>query len=135
MKTFKNFSQLAFLFIALLAGTSAFAQQGQGARLTAAERAQMQVDRYQKQLELTPEQTEKIKAIVMTSAQEMDKMRAAGTRPDRAAMQAQTQKSAEEIKALLTPAQVEKFNKMMAEQMERGQGQGGQRRSNSQSNQ
>lgn len=139
MKILKNFSRLAFLFVILFAGTSAFAQQGQGARLTPVERAQMQVDRYTKQLDLTPDQTEKVKAIVLASAQEMEKMRAAGGRPDRTAMQAQALKRAEEIKAILTPAQQEKFAQMLAQQMERGQnrgqGQGGQRRSNSQGNQ
>ncbi|GGK82947.1 hypothetical protein ACD591_14380 [Rufibacter glacialis] len=146
MKTLQKLTTLAFLFVALLAGTSAFAQQtqspqGQGrARLTAEERAMMQLERYQKQLELTPDQTTKIKAIVLESAQEMDKMRAAGGRPDRAAMQAEAQKRATQINTLLTPAQQEKFAKMLAEQMERGQngggqGQGGPRRQNSQGNQ
>jgi Spy/CpxP family protein refolding chaperone len=143
MKTLQKLTQLAFLFIALLVGTSAFAQQTQGqgrARLSAEERAAMQLERYQKQLDLTPDQATKIKAIVMASAQDMDKMRAAGTRPDRAAMQAEAQKRAVEINAILTPAQQEKFAKMLAEQMERqnngGQGQGGgQRRQNSQGNQ
>ncbi|WP_210489669.1 hypothetical protein [Rufibacter aurantiacus] len=133
MKTLQNLTKLAFLFIALLAGTSAFAQgtqgsqQGQGrARLTSEERALMQLQRYEKQLELTPEQSVKIKAIVLSSAQEMDKMRAAGGRPDRAAMQAEAQKRALEINAILTPEQQEKFAKILAEQLERGQGGGGQ---------
>ncbi|KAA3440560.1 hypothetical protein [Rufibacter hautae] len=130
----QNLAKLAFLFIALLAGTSAFAQGTQGsqgrARLTSEERALMQLQRYEKQLELTPEQSVKIKAIVLSSAQEMDKMRAAGGRPDRAAMQAEAQKRALEINAILTPAQQEKFAKIVAEQLERGQGggQGGPRR-------
>lgn len=139
MKILKNFSRVAFLLIALFAGTSAFAQQGQGARLTAVERAQLQVDRYAKQLDLTPDQTEKVKAIVLSSVQEMEQMRAVGARPDRAAMQAQTLKRAEEIKAILNPAQQERFTQMLSQQMEkgqnRGQRQGGQRRSNSQRNQ
>lgn len=134
MKTLKNLSCLALLFVAMMAGTSAFAQQGQRARLTAAERAQMQVDRYQKQLNLTPEQSAKIKEIVVAGAEEMDKMRAAGGRPDRQTMVAQMQKRNEEIKAILTPAQQEQFAKLLAEQMERrGQRQGGQRQ-NSQGN-
>ncbi|ALI99116.1 hypothetical protein [Rufibacter tibetensis] len=145
MKTLQKLTTLAFLFVALLAGTSAFAQQtqtpqGQGrARLSAEERAAMQLDRYQKQLELTPDQSTKIKAILMASAQEMEKMRAAGGRPDRTAMQAEAQKRATEINAILTPAQQEKFARILAEQLERqnggGQGQGGQRRMNSQGNQ
>jgi hypothetical protein len=111
MKTLQKLIKLAFLFVALLAGTSAFAQQTQGAqgqgraRLSPEERAMMQLQRYEKQLELTPEQSIKIKAIVLQSAQDMEKMRAAGGRPDRAAMQAEAQKRALEINALLTPAQ------------------------------
>jgi Spy/CpxP family protein refolding chaperone len=130
MKTLQKLTKLAFLFIALLAGTSAFAQQTQGAqgqgraRLSTEERAAMQLERYQKQLDLTPDQATKIKAIVLASAQDMDKMRAAGGRPDRAAMQAEAQKRAAEINAILTPAQQEKFAKMLAQQMERGQGGG-----------
>ncbi|MFC6996338.1 hypothetical protein [Rufibacter roseus] len=129
MKILKNISRLALLFVGLLAATSAFAQQGQGARLTAAERAQMQVDRYQKQLDLTPEQTVKIKEIVLAGAEELDKMRASGARPDREAMQATALKRNEEIKAILTPEQQAKFDKLLADQLERrGQGGRGQRR-------
>ncbi|MBC3540725.1 hypothetical protein ACFSC6_12615 [Rufibacter sediminis] len=132
MKTLQKITKLAFLFVALFAGTSAFAQQTQGpqgqgrARLSSEERAMMQLQRYEKQLELTPEQSTKIKAIVLASAQDMEKLRAAGRRPDRAAMQAEAQKRALEINALLTPAQQEKFAKIVAEQLERGQGGGGQ---------
>ncbi|WP_207433433.1 hypothetical protein [Sabulibacter ruber] len=127
MRILKNLTKVAFLFVALLAGTSAFAQQTQrpqGARLTTEERALRQLERYQSQLNLTPDQATKIKAIVLASAQEMDKQRAAGSRPDRAAMQAEAQKRAQEINALLTPAQQEKFAQILAEQLEGRQGQG-----------
>ncbi|MFB9863208.1 hypothetical protein [Rufibacter immobilis] len=147
MRTFQKLASLAFLFVALLAGTSAFAQQTQTpqgrARLTPEERALAQLERYQKQLDLTPDQATKVKAIVLASAQDMEKMRAQNGRVDRAAMQAEAQKRAMEINALLTPAQQEKFAAIIAEQLERGQGQGrgprqGQgvpRRANSQNNQ
>ncbi|RNI32499.1 hypothetical protein EFA69_04035 [Rufibacter immobilis] len=147
MRTFQKLASLAFLFVALLAGSSAFAQQTQTpqsrARLTPEERALAQLERYQKQLDLTPDQATKVKAIVLASAQDMEKMRTQNGRVDRAAMQAEAQKRAMEINALLTPAQQEKFAAIIAQQLERGQGQGqgrGQRmgaprRPNSQNNQ
>ncbi|AMM50664.1 hypothetical protein TH61_05010 [Rufibacter sp. DG15C] len=126
MKTFKKVTRLAFAFSLFLMGTTAFAQQANSsnprANLTAEQRAQAQVQRYQKQLDLTPEQTVKITAIVTASVQEMDKLRTPGTRPDRQAMQAEAQKRALEINAILTPAQQEKFAAMLAKQMEQGQG-------------
>lgn len=133
MKTLKKVTSAALLAVALLFGTSAFAQQGQGngqgARLTPAERAQMQVDRFQKQLDLTPDQTTKIKEVVQASAQEMDKLRINGGRPDREAMQALNQKRNDQIKALLTDAQKAKFEQLLADQQNRMRnGQGGGRR-------
>jgi protein CpxP len=129
MKTFKKATRLAFAFALFLMGTTAFAQQANSsnprANLTAEQRAQAQVQRYQKQLDLTPEQTVKITAIVTASVQEMDKLRTPGTRPDRQAMQAEAQKRALEINAILTPAQQEKFAALLAKQMEQGQGRGG----------
>jgi periplasmic protein CpxP/Spy len=137
MKTLQRLAKAATLCVALMAGTSAFAQErptgpGQGGqRATPAERAEMQVKRYEKQLDLTPEQATKIRTIVLASVQEGEKLRTPGQRPDREAMQALAQKRSDEIKAVLTPAQQEKFAQALAQQMERGnqgrgQGQGAQ---------
>ncbi|AKQ47214.1 hypothetical protein TH63_18730 [Rufibacter radiotolerans] len=118
-----------------MAGTTAFAQEGPGTqgggqggpRATPAERAEMQVKRYEKQLQLTPDQATKIRTIVLASVQEAEKLRTPGQKPDREAMKALTQKRTEDIKAVLTPAQQEKFAQALAQQMERGnQGQGAQ---------
>ncbi|WP_192822880.1 hypothetical protein [Rufibacter sp. LB8] len=130
MKTLQNLLKFTGVCLLLLVSTVSFAQQGQGqgARLTPAERTQMQLDRYQKQLELTPEQATKIKDIILASAQEVDKMRteAGGDGNRREALQSLNQKRNEQIKAVLSDAQKEKFDKMLAEQQDRMQNRGGQ---------
>lgn len=127
MKSLKNFVQHAFLLLALLAGTTAFAQQGRGQQLSPQERTQRQLERYQKQLDLTADQTSKIKEIVTASMEEMQKLRGqAGS--DRQAMfqsmQALNQKRNEQIKAVLTEEQKAKFEKMQAEMQDRRGGDG-----------
>ncbi|MBA9076159.1 hypothetical protein [Rufibacter quisquiliarum] len=126
MKTLKNLTSAALLAVALLFGSTAFAQQGPGegrAKLTLEERVQAQTSRFQKQLDLTPDQTTKVQAIILASAQEIDKMRAAG-KPNREAMVALNQKRTDDIKAILTPAQKEKFEQQQNSMRERaGNGQ------------
>ncbi|MGV3538160.1 MAG: hypothetical protein ACO1OQ_00020 [Rufibacter sp.] len=127
MKTLKNVTSAALLAVAMLFGGNAVAQGGGqgGAKLTVEERAQMQVDRFQKQLDLTPDQNARIKAIIVASAQEIDKLRSAGTKPSREAMVALNQKRSDQIKAVLTAAQKEKFEQQQAEQIAKMKERGG----------
>ena len=103
--------------------------KGQGRmnmNITPEQRADLQAQRLTKQLGLSAEQTTQVRSIALAEAQEMQSMRgnlSAGT--DRqAAMQSMKvtrDKYDAQLKAVLTPDQLTKFNQLHEEQMDRRQ--------------
>lgn len=114
MKTMKKL-MMSLGFAALIAGSAA-AQAPERKVRTPEERAQHQTDRMTKDLGLSAEQTEKVKAINLKYADQVDDMRGeAKDQKDaqREAMKGMRDQRNADLKAVLTP---EQYDKMVKEQ-------------------
>ena len=115
---------LAFFFILLIAGASAFAQQqgkGQGwGSATPEDRAKRQTDMMKTQLNLTAVQEPKVADINLKYAKKMEDVRnISDTAVQRkSAMNIQTQKE-KELKGVLSDAQYKDYLKMVEEMKNR----------------
>jgi hypothetical protein len=123
----------ALLVVAFAAAPSVHAQAGGGRNMDPADRAQQQVEAISQKVQLTPQQSEQVKAILVkeyTDSRALrDKAQASGA--DRASLRPQMQALRDDadkkIDALLTAAQKPAYKAYMDEQnARRGQG-GGQR--------
>jgi hypothetical protein len=123
----------ALLLVAFVAAPSLHAQAGGGRNMDPAARAQQQVEAISQKVQLTPQQSEQVKAILLkeyTDSRALrDKAQASGA--DRASLRPQMQALRDEadkkIDALLTAAQKPAFKAYLDEQnARRGQGRGGQ---------
>ena len=123
----------ALLLVAFAAAPNLHAQAGGGRNMDPADRAQQQVEAISQKVQLTPQQSEQIKAILVkeyTDSRALrDKAQASGA--DRASlrpqMQAMRDDADKKIDALLTAAQKPAYKAYVDEQnARRGQG-GGQR--------
>jgi hypothetical protein len=122
----------ALLLVAFAAAPSVHAQAGGGRNMDPAARAQQQVEAISQKVQLTPQQSEQIKAILLkeyTDSRALrDKAQASGA--DRASLRPQMQALRDDadkkIDALLTAAQKPAYKAYVDEQNAR-RGQGGQR--------
>lgn len=108
---------LAFAAVLLLAATTTFAQ---GGRMNASpeERAKMQTERITERLKLDKGQSEKVYALSLDRAKEMQSLLASGER-DRTKMQEFQAKFDEKLKPILTPEQWTQYEKYRQEQQGR----------------
>ncbi len=105
---------IAFFVAGLLSITLTFAQNDQGR--SPEERAQRQTEQLTKQLNLSTEQAEKVKALSDDRMKQMQEMRASGARPDRQKMQELQENYEAKLKPILSTEQWTKYEKMREEQ-------------------
>lgn len=124
MKTIKKVLVLTF---ALLAGN--FVTQAQDFNPEAM--VQRQMDRLEGELKLSKDQSKKIWPLLQSNVEKMMEMRQSGLGMDqmREAMQKNGQAMIENLKSILTPEQLEKYQEMQA-RMRQGGGGFGQRPQN-----
>ena len=108
---------LAFAAVLLLAATTTFAQGG-GMNATPEERAQRQTERIIERLKLDKAQGEKVYALSLDRAKEMQALLASGER-DRTKMQEMQAKFDEKLKPILTAEQWTEYEKYRQEQQDR----------------
>lgn len=98
--------------------------QGRGANMTPEQRADMQTQRLTKELTLTADQSTKVRTIALAENQELQALRAkfssAGSRQGAGQeMKAIREKYDAQLKAVLTPEQVTKFDQMRDDQLDK----------------
>jgi len=108
---------IAFFVVGLLSTTLTFAQNDQ--RRSPEERAQRQTEQLTKELNLSTEQAEKVKALSDERMKQMQEMRANGARPDRQKMQELQENYEAKLKPVLTTEQWTKYEKIREEQRNR----------------
>jgi len=113
MKKILSFS-IALFFVV---GT-AFAQGG-GGNATPEERAQRQTAQLNEAVKLDKTQEEKIYALNLVRARQMQELRADGGRPDREKMQEMQKAFEEKLKPILTAEQWTAYEKLREEQQSR----------------
>ena len=114
-------------------GAALYAQDGmgQGGGMAAAHRMQspeLKLQHMTRQLDLTPEQQQKIKPILEQESQQMASLHQDNTlsqQDRRNKFQQIRQNTDEQIKPILTPAQQEKYEMMESSRTEHGMGHGG----------
>lgn len=98
--------------------------QGRGGNMTPEQRADMQTQRLTKELTLTADQSTKVRTIALAENQELQALRAkfssAGSRQGAGQeMKAIREKYDAQLKAVLTPEQVTKFDQMRDDQLDK----------------
>ncbi len=101
---------IAFFVAGLLSATLTFAQNDQ--RRSPEERAQRQTEQLTKQLNLSTEQAEKVKALSDDRMKQMQEMRANGARPDRQKMQELQENYEAKLKPILSTEQWTQYEKI-----------------------
>ncbi len=110
---------LSFSIAVLFAVGTTFAQGG-GANATPEERAQRQTAQLNEAVKLDKTQEEKIYALNLDRAKQMQELRAsAGGRPDREKMQEMQKSFEEKLKPILTAEQWTAYEKLREEQQSR----------------
>lgn len=79
-----------------------------------AQRLEARVAQLDEALALTDAQADALRTLLAEQNEEMQAMRAAGTRPDRDALMARREAHTKAVEALLTSEQVEKYRKLLA---------------------
>ncbi|MDQ1087530.1 MULTISPECIES: periplasmic heavy metal sensor [unclassified Siphonobacter] len=108
---------IAFFVAGLLSTTLTFAQNDQGR--SPEDRAQRQTEQLIKELNLSTEQAEKVKALSDDRMKQMQEMRANGARPDRQKMRELQENYEAKLKPVLTTEQWTKYEKIREEQRNR----------------
>lgn len=107
-----NLKSMAFVFFALFAVNTISAQRGGGQDLTAEQRAEKKTERMTEQLSLTSAQTQQVAALNLKYAQQKENLKAKSVdKADSKAVKEQMRSEQEtELKSILTPEQLEKYN-------------------------
>ncbi|MDF7810456.1 hypothetical protein [Hymenobacter sp. YC55] len=98
--------------------------QGRGGNMTPEQRADMQTQRLTKELSLTADQSTKVRTIALAENQELQALRAKFSSADSRQGAGQEMKAVREkydaqLKAVLTPEQVTKFDQMREDQLDK----------------
>jgi Spy/CpxP family protein refolding chaperone len=98
--------------------------QGRGGNMTPEQRADMQTQRLTKELTLTADQSTKVRTIALAENQELQALRAKFSSADSRQGAGQEMKAIREkydaqLKAVLTPEQVTKFDQMRDDQLDK----------------
>merc|ERR1712065_27870 len=110
-KTYTMKTQIKTLGFSLLFGASLFAQQGK--QLSPEEKINKHVDRLEKQLELSPDQKEKIKAESIILHKQLNELKP--SKEERMAHKLEKQKHKEAVKAEISPLLTEEQKQKLAE--------------------
>merc|ERR1711916_365618 len=110
-KTYTMKTQIKTLGFSLLFGASLFAQQGK--QLSPEEKINKHVDRLEKQLELSPDQKEKIKAESIILHKQLNELKP--FKEERMAHKLEKQKHKEAVKAEMSPLLTEEQKQKLAE--------------------
>ncbi|UOQ67466.1 DUF4890 domain-containing protein [Hymenobacter volaticus] len=98
--------------------------QGRGGNMTPEQRADMQTQRLTKELSLSADQSTKVRTIALAETQELQALRAKFSSADSRQGAGQEMKAVREkydaqLKAVLTPEQVTKFDQMREDQLDK----------------
>ena len=121
----KNLVKSMLTLSLLVISSGAFAQD-QAQRMTPEQRAQNQLTWMQQNLSLSADQGSKVNTILISYAQQADKLRSQPTGPDRKSqMQQMRQNEENDLKAALTPDQFQKLSQHQQEMKAKMQQSGG----------